>query len=89
MACQKRPYLITSNIIEDFDKKVKWFQNRLIELLDDHAKIMQITAYFQQQQNGKVAEIGKSWVKTNKKFYREKILKVQLKQVWNLYYQTI
>lgn len=45
-----------SSTKEDLDKKVEQFQNKLVMLLNNHAKITRITAYSAQLWNEKVAK---------------------------------
>ena len=44
-ASQARHHLTSMSTIEDLDIEVEWFESRLTELLDNHAKITRITAY--------------------------------------------
>lgn len=75
--------------IEDLDIEVEWFESRLTELLDNHAKITRVTAYSKRWWNEKVAEARKSWAKTKRKFGRDEIHKDEFRQARNLYYRTI
>lgn len=81
--------LTSLSTIDDLDKEVEWFENRIIELLNNHAKITKVYAYSKQWWNKEVAEARSSWAKAKKKLGGDKIRKQELKQARNSYYQTI
>ena len=40
-----QPHLRFSSTKEDLDREVKWFESKLVRLLNNHAKITRITSY--------------------------------------------
>ncbi len=41
---------------QELDKKVEWFERKLTELLNNDAKVMQITSYFKQRWTEKIVK---------------------------------
>ena len=41
---------------QELDQEVEWFDKKLVKLLNNHAKITQITCYFKRWWNKEVAE---------------------------------
>ena len=48
---------------DDLDKEVEWFENNLVELLNNHAKITRVCAYSKRWWNKEVAKARTSWAK--------------------------
>ena len=88
-ASHERHHLTSLSIKKDLDKEVEWFESRLTELLDNHAKITRVSAYSKRWWNKEVSEARKSWAKSKRKFGRDKDHKDEFKQARNLYYRTI
>ncbi len=74
---------------DDLDKEVEWFENKIVELLNNHAKITKVCAYSKRWWNKEVAEARTCWAKDKKKFGRDETRKQELKQARNSYYRTI
>ena len=74
---------------QELDQEVEWFDKKLVELLNNHAKITQITCYSKQWWNKEVAEARLIWAKDKRRLGRNEDLKEEFKQARNWYYQTI
>ncbi len=74
---------------QDLDKEVEWFEKKLTELLNNHAKITQITSYSKRWWNKEVAEVRSTLAKDKRRFGRNEDLKEEFKQARNRYYRTI
>ena len=71
------------------DQEVEWFDKKLVEFLNNHAKITQITCYSKRWWNKEVAEARLIWAKDKRRLGRNEDLKEEFKQARNWYYQTI
>ena len=78
-----------SSTKEDLDKEMDWFESKLVKLLNNHAKVIRITAYSKRWWNEEVAEARKTWTRDKKRLSGDEGLKEELRQVRNLYYRTI
>ena len=67
MTSKGQAHLRLSYTKEDLDREVEWFESRLTELLNSHAKITQITAHSKRWWNEEVAEARKTWAKDKKR----------------------
>ena len=76
-------------IKQKLGQEVEQFEKKLIELLNNYAKITQITCYSKQWWNKEVAKARLTWAKNKKKLGRNKDLKEEFKQARNWYYRTI
>ena len=74
---------------QELDKEVEWFEEKLTELLNEHAKITQITSYSKHWWNKEVAEARSTWAKNKRRFGRGEDLKEEFKQARNRYFRTI
>ncbi len=59
-------YLSHLSTKEDLEKEVEWFQSKIVELLDKHAKITRISAYSKRWWNKEVAEARLCWAKNKR-----------------------
>ncbi len=64
----------------ELDKKVEWFQEKLTELLNTHAKITQITSYSKRWWNKEVSEARSTWARDKRRFGRSEDLREEFKQ---------
>lgn len=60
MTSKGQAYLSLSCTKEDLDGEVEWFESKVTELLNSHAKITRITAHSKQWWNEEVAEARKT-----------------------------
>ena len=74
---------------EELDQEVEWFEKKLTELLNNHAKITKITSYSKRWWNKEVAKARSTWAKDKRRLSRNEDLKEEFKQARNLYYRTI
>ena len=74
---------------EELDKEVSWFEEKLTELLNKHAKITQITSYSKRWWNKEVAEARSTWAKDKRRLGRDNDLREEFKQARNQYFRTI
>lgn len=74
---------------KDLDKEVEWFGSKIVELLNNHAKITRVSAYSKRWWNEEVAEARKRWAKDKRELSRDDDRKQELKQARNSYYRTI
>ena len=81
--------LMSFSIKDGLDIRVEWFEKSVTELLNNHAKVIRISAYFKQWQNKKVAKARSNWAKTKRDVGRDETQKQELKQNRNLSYQII
>lgn len=58
-----QPHLTSLITKKDLNKEIEQYKSKLVKLLNNHTKITWITAYSKGQQNEKVTEIRKIWVK--------------------------
>lgn len=84
-----RPYLSIESSMQDLDDEVEWFEAKLSQLLDRHAKITRVGAYSKRWWNKEVAEARKVWAQDKKKYGRNISFKEELRQARNAYYHTI
>ena len=82
-------YLTPGCTKEDLDKEVEWFESKIVELLDNHAKITRVCAYSKRWWNEDVAEARSNWAKDKRKYGKVPGYRQELKQARNLYYRTI
>ncbi len=75
--------------MQELDKEVEWFQEKLTELLNKHAKATQITSYSKRWWNKEVAEARLTWAKDKRWLGRDEDLKEEFKQARNRYFRTI
>ena len=68
---------------QELDKEVEWFEKKLTELLNKHAKITQITSYSKRWWNKEVAKARSTWAKDKRRLGRNEDLKEELKQARN------
>ena len=64
---------------QELDKKVEWFQEKLTELLNTHAKITQITSYSKRWWNKEVSEARLTWARDKRSFVRSEDLREEFK----------
>ena len=74
---------------QELDKEVEWFEEKLTELLNKHAKITQITSFSKRWWNKEVAEARSTWAKDKKRFGRDEDQKEEFKQARNWYFRII
>ena len=79
MTSKGQAHLRLSYTKEDLDREVEWFESRLTELLNSHAKITRITAHSKRWWNEEVAEARKTWAKHKKRLGGNEDLKEELK----------
>ena len=82
-------YLTPLSTKEDLDKEAQWFESKIAELLNNHAKITRVCAYSKQWWNEGVAEARRLWAKDKRKLSGDENRKQELKQARNSYYRTI
>ena len=82
-------YLTSECTKEDLDKEVEWFESKIAELLNNHAKITRVCAYSKRWWNNDVVEARSKWARDKRKFGKELDQRQELKQARNLYYRTI
>lgn len=58
-------------IKEDLDKKVEWFENKIVEFLNSYAEITKICAYLKQLWNKDIIKARSKWARDKKKFRKE------------------
>lgn len=68
---------------------MEWFESKIVELLNNHAKITRVSAYSKWWWNEEVAEAKKRWAKDKRELSRDENRKQELKQARNSYYRTI
>lgn len=85
----KQKYLTPLSTKEDFDKEVKWFENKTAKILNNHAKITRVCVYSKRRWNEEVAEARKRWAQDKRKLGGDESRKQELKQAHNSYYRTI
>ena len=71
---------------EELDQEVEWFEKKLTELLNNHAKITKITSYSKRWWNKEVAKTQSIWAKDKRRLSRNEDLKKEFKQAQNRYY---
>ena len=54
-----------------FDKEVEWFETKIAELLNSHAKIIKICAYSKEWFNQDVVEARLNWTKDKREFGKD------------------
>ena len=74
---------------QELDQEVEWFEKKLAELLNNHAKITQITSHSKRWWNEEVAQARLIWAKDKRRLSRREDLKEELKQARNQYYRVI
>ena len=65
---------------QELDKEVEWFERKLTKLLNNHAKITQITSYSKRWWNKEVAEARSTWAKDKRNLGKNEDLKEEFKQ---------
>ena len=88
-ASMGQPYLRLSSTKEDLDREVEWFESKLVQHLNNHAKITRITSYSKRWWNEEVAEARKTWAKNKRRLSGDEDLKDKLKQARNSYYRIV
>ena len=74
---------------QDLDDEVEWFEAKLSQLLDRHAKITRVGSYSKRWWNKEVAEARRVWAQDKKKYRGNVSFKEELRQARNAYYHTI
>ncbi len=74
---------------QELDKEVEWFEKKLTELLNNRAKITQITSYSKRWWNKEVAEVISTWAKDKRRLGGNEDLKEEFKKARNRYFRTI
>ena len=65
---------------QELDKEVEWFERKLTELLNNHAKITQITYYSKRWWNKEVAKARSTWAKDKRRLSKNEDLKEEFQQ---------
>ena len=73
----------------EFDKEAGWFQEKLTELLNNHAKITKITSYSKRWWNKEVSEARLTWARDKRRLGRSEDLREEFKQAQYQYFRTI
>ena len=74
---------------QELDKKIKWFERKLTDFLNNHAKITQITSYSKRWWNKEVVKARSTWAKDKRRLGKNEDLREEFKQARNRYYRTI
>lgn len=62
----EQDYLSYLSTKEDLDREIKWFQRKIVELLNNHAKVTKISAYSKRWWNKEVTEARQCLVRNKR-----------------------